>query len=414
MAADIFLLAKILLALLLGAFIGTEREYHKKGVGLGLRTTTLISLIGMLSTYFSGLLGTPLIMFFSLLAICAFALSIFWYRVKENEHHIGLTSSATVILTFFVGAMVTMELYIESIALSIAVFILLFSKKFFIYEIKHLSREEILSAIQFAILAFVIFPFIPDQEYFMINFKVVWEVVILVSAISFVGFVAMRKFGEKKGAIITSLFGGLVNSSAVVVSMIHRYKVNKKALNLFVFASLISLMMMLFRNFLIGLVVTNNYQLVLPEVMKYIIIVLFYFSFIFYFFIKKISKIKSRKVESESPFAIKPAIYFGILFTIILFISKVALGYFGTDVILIISLIGGLISSSGVAASSAVLFAGGALNLNLFLDAIVVGSIGAMAGDAITAYVFKEPKFGIKILKYVAALMIILALTTLI
>jgi uncharacterized membrane protein (DUF4010 family) len=414
MVADIMLLAKILMALLLGAFIGTEREYHKKGIGLGLRTTTFVSLIGMLSTYFSAVLGTPIIMFFSLLAVCAFAMSIFWYRVKEKEHHIGLTTSVTIILTFFIGAMVTMDLYIESIVLSIAVFVLLFSKKFFIYEIKHLTRDEILSAIQFGILAFVIYPFIPDQEFFMINFKVVWEVVILVSAISFVGFLAMRKFGEKKGAIITSIFGGIVNSSGVVVSMIHRYKSNRKALNLFVFAALISLMMMLFRNFLIGLIVTNNYQLVLPHVMKYIVIVLFYFSFIFYFFVKKISKIKSHKVVSESPFAIKPALYFGILFTVILFISKVALGYFGNDVILIISLIGGLVSSSGVAASSAVLFSGGSISIELFLDSIVIGSIGAMAGDALTAYVFKEPKFGIKILKYVAALMIILALSTLI
>jgi len=406
------LIWEIVLSIILGAFIGTEREYHKGKVGIGIRTTAFVSLIGMLSTYFSMMFGVPYIMLLGLIAVAAYSVSIFWYRVKEQMHHVGLTTSATIIVAFFIGAMVAFSLFAEASVLSIAVFILLFSKRGIRKRIKHLTNDEIISALQFAIIAFVIYPFIPNTEYFMINFRSVLEVVIVVSLISFIGFIAMRRFGLKWGSLITGLCGGIFNSSAVVISMMHMYKKNKKALNLFVFASLLAFMAMILRNFFIGSIFSNNIA-ALDYMAKFIAIAMLYYAFVFYFFSRKLPKIKNKKIESKMPFAIKPAIYFGILFTIILFISKFGVNYFGAGALLPISFFGGLVSSSGIAAASALMFAGGSISAEMLTISIAIACIAAMIGDTLISYVFKAQKFGTKIAYFVIGLIILFAIVSL-
>jgi uncharacterized membrane protein (DUF4010 family) len=309
--------------------------------------------------------------------------------------------------------MVASSLYVESSILAIAVFILLFSKKSISYEIKHLTNDEIISAIQFAIIAFVIFPFIPDQEFYLINFRVVWEVVVLVSLISFVGFIAMRRFGVKWGSIITGFFGGIVNSSAVVISMLHRYKKVRSALNIFLFASLLAFLAMIFRNFFIGSIFSSN-VFAIGSMAKPLLIVLFYYAFVFYFFARNLPKIKSRKIRGELPFAIKPAIYFGILFTIILFISKLGVGYFGSGVLLPISFFGGLVSSSGVAATAALMFASGSISMQTLVLSISISCMAAMIGDILISFMFKAPKFGTNLIKFVVPLLVLIILASLI
>src|SRR3989338_5044886 len=122
------LLLQIGLSVILGSLIGIEREYHKGKIGIGVRTTALVALLGTLSAYFSILYKTPMFVAIGSIIAGAFAVQIFWYRVKEQRHHIGLTTSAALILTYFIGAMIPVGMIKESIAVSIILFILLFSK----------------------------------------------------------------------------------------------------------------------------------------------------------------------------------------------------------------------------------------------------------------------------------------------
>ena len=118
------LLFKILLSIFLGAFIGLEREYHKSRSGIGVRTNSFICLFGTLATFFTIQYNSPLFLFLGIALAGVFSVSLFWFRMK-TERHPGLTTSVALLLSFFIGAMVTVEFFREAIALSVIIFLLL-------------------------------------------------------------------------------------------------------------------------------------------------------------------------------------------------------------------------------------------------------------------------------------------------
>lgn len=409
---EILLLEKILLSIALGAFIGLERERHKGHVGIGIRTSAFICLLGMLATYFSLLYGMFIILS-AFVVVSIFSIFLFWYRVKEQRHHVGLTTSTVMMIIFFIGVMTAIDLTKESIIISIILFAMLFFKSKIKHKIKHISDDEIIDALEFAILAFVIYPFIPDGEYFYVNLKMIWEVVIVVSLISFLGFLAIRKFGSKRGVLLSSLLGGVIASGATAITLINEYKKNRKLVKLFVVAIMISMTVMLLRNFLIAFLISHDISTVMLF-LKYITVTLLFLGFVLYFLIRDIPNDRKSEIRVESPFAIKPALYFGLVSAIILIIGNVAMNYLGTNALLPIAIIGGFVNSASTAAMSAVLFLNGSIAVATFTQMIVLACIGSMLNDIAFALFFKEKKLAASLTKYVLALSAFLILLTLI
>jgi uncharacterized membrane protein (DUF4010 family) len=80
---------------------------------------------------------------------------------------------------------------------------------------------ELEAALQFAVLALVILPILPEGPYGpfeSIRPRSLWTVVLLFSALNFVGYAARRAVGGAKGYGITGLLGGLLSSTAVTLS----------------------------------------------------------------------------------------------------------------------------------------------------------------------------------------------------
>jgi len=422
------MLEEIVVGLFLGILIGVEREYHKKDIGVGIRTNAFISLLGVISTYFAITYDIFYIVVVSLIAVCAYSVFLFWYRVKEefrkkkrinrrhsiHQTHVGLTTSVTTVLVFFVGAMSGLQLYKEAVIVAITIFILLFMKRKLVYQIKHLTEEEILNAIEFAILAFVIYPFIPQTPIpwlFNISIKQVWEVVILVSVLYFIGFLAIRKFGETRGLIVAGIFGGLYASGETSMAFISLFKKDKK-LPLFLMAIIVALTIMLFRNFLIGFILSQNIEILLPF-FKYMVALTFYTIFVFFVLSRKIKPSK-KKINIKSPFAIKPALIFGFVFLLILIVSNVAVAYLGSSAILAVSLFGGFVNSAGAVASAALMFFAGTISLEIFSRAIILASIGAMSSVVLFALFYKEIELAKNLLIYVVGVILLYAVLVLV
>ena len=403
------LIVQLGLSALLGILIGIEREYHKGKIGIGVRTTALVALLGTLSAYFSILYKTPMFVAIGSIIAGAFAVQIFWYRVKEQRHHIGLTTSAALILTYFIGSMVATGMAKEAIALSIIIFALLFSKERLVKKIKALNEKEIISAIEFAIIAFIIYPFIPEGEFYFINLKQAWEIVLFVSVISFIGFLAVRKLGSRKGIIIQGLFGGIISSAASTAALINEYKKNRKIINLFAMSILLAMFVALLRNFFFGFAISHDIGVLLPFA-GFLAVSAAFISAASYFLYRSLpKKRKARKIGIKSPFAVKPALYFGVIFLLIFAASKAAVFYLGSSSILPVSLLAGLVSSAGVAASSSLLFVNGSITLALFVKSIILASIGSMLNDIIYSYALGERKLGNKLVRYIAVWIALIA-----
>ena len=82
-----------------------------------------------------------------------------------------------------------------------------------------------MAALELAVITVIVLPLLPDRGYGpwqALNPREIWIVVVLVSALSFVGFVAVRVLGAGRGMAITGAVGGLVSSTAITISMAER------------------------------------------------------------------------------------------------------------------------------------------------------------------------------------------------
>src|SRR5262249_9115710 len=80
---------------------------------------------------------------------------------------------------------------------------------------------------QFAVLALVVLPLLPDRDFGpfnAINARQLWIVVLLFSGLSFVGYVAQRVIGDERGYTVTGLIGGMVSSTAVAFEFSRKSK----------------------------------------------------------------------------------------------------------------------------------------------------------------------------------------------
>ena len=81
-----------------------------------------------------------------------------------------------------------------------------------------------------AISAVIVLPLLPSQGYGpwgVLNPFAIWLIVVLVSALSFAGFVAMRLLGERRGLAVTGAVGGMVSSTAVTYAMAERTRADR-------------------------------------------------------------------------------------------------------------------------------------------------------------------------------------------
>lgn len=349
MIPDIFL--KILLSLGIGALVGIEREHKGKGeMTEGIRTFTLVSLLGMLSMYFSMFLQSYIPFYITFLFVGV--LTAFGYLNKIKINHIGLTTEIAFLLTFLLGVLVYYDSfpYYLSISAAILMTFILASKEALHSFSRHLTSEEIWNAVFFAILAFIILPMLPNKTidpFNSINPFVIWTGIVTVLSISFAAYILMKNFGTKKGIILTGLLGGLTSSIAVSISMANDVKKHKRVLYSATFALLIASATMFVRMWIVSGIFNQQIALMLFTPLAILGILGYLLAMSFF---EKTMKEKP-KFDLKSPLDLKTALTFGLLFTIILFLSNVIRNYFGESAIYLVALLGGLIEVDAVTIS---------------------------------------------------------------
>jgi uncharacterized membrane protein (DUF4010 family) len=91
--------------------------------------------------------------------------------------------------------------------------------------LQRVDAHEMRAAVQFAVLALVILPLLPDAAYGPYDAfrpRQLWVVVLVFSALNFAGYIARRLIGETRGLGVTGLLGGVVSSTAVTLTFSRR------------------------------------------------------------------------------------------------------------------------------------------------------------------------------------------------
>ncbi len=354
---------RLALAAVLGLFLGLEREWSEKPAGI--RTFSLTALLGAVFTivaqHYAG--GDLLLAVGGLLVVShGVLIGVQGLQGKTSDSSLSLTTSVSLLVTYGVGVLVASGFVLEGVTVAVLSSTLLVLKRELHGLAGRLSRTEIRSAIEFAILAFVIYPLLPTGvvEVATVPFepRIAWLMVVTVAAIGMANYWLVRSYGGR-GIAVTGFFGGLASSAAVVGAMLDHVRQQADAIPYGVAAVLLANAAMAMRNLTIAIIFTLSAGAVLIDVVVPLGILV-----VGSVVIAALIADWDQHVEMEfaSPFSLRNALGFGIVFLFILAGSTIAQAEFGTTGLYVSALVSGLVSSAGVTTSAVLLFRAGTID----------------------------------------------------
>jgi uncharacterized membrane protein (DUF4010 family) len=219
-------LARLVVALLIGFLVGLDRERAevRKGRELvaGIRTFPLIGLAGAVPMLVGGPLGMALLVA-SLLTVGAVLVAS--YVREAAAGHVGATTEMAAVAVLLLGALAGAGQLEVAGAAGVAVAVLLAAKPPLERFTRALGPDEMAATLELAVISLIVLPLLPDRTFDpwnALNPREIWIVVVLVSSLSFAGFLASRFLGERRGILLTGALGGLVSSTAVTMAMAQR------------------------------------------------------------------------------------------------------------------------------------------------------------------------------------------------
>jgi uncharacterized membrane protein (DUF4010 family) len=224
--ADSFaMLLRLAVALAIGLLLGLERgwegrDLHTAQRTAGVRTFAAIGLIGGVAAQLGGEHAIVLLAAFGI--ALGMVLAVGYWRESEVDRDVSLTTSVTALATYGLGALAGRgELLAASSSAVVLTMILGFRPEIHSL-IRKIERTELLATFRLLLISVVMLPVLPNHAYGpwdAFNPFVIWWMVVLVAAISYVGYFATRLMGPERGILATGLFGGLVSSTVVTLNL---------------------------------------------------------------------------------------------------------------------------------------------------------------------------------------------------
>jgi uncharacterized membrane protein (DUF4010 family) len=368
-------------ALFIGILIGLQREYADEAEGrpagthfAGVRTFALIALAGCTGALVADLLDSPLI-FAALLLLMGGLIGV-GYMHTSAAGRVGITTEVAAVITILVGALAYWDQNGLAVAIAVVVLVLLSMKLELHRFAERLTREDVLATVKFAVITAVILPVLPNQSFGPPPFDVlnpykIWLMVVLISGISFLGYILIKLVGSHRGLALTGLLGGLASSTAVTLSMSARSRSQSGMARAYAMAVLLAWCVMFIR-VLVEMAVVNPslLQATWAPVTAGGLAAALAAGYLFY-----------REAEDEeeltvsNPFELGPAFGFGLLYGLVLLVTRTAQIHFGDAGIYLSSAASGLVDVDAITLSMAELAATGGLEVEVGALAVVLAVV---------------------------------------
>jgi uncharacterized membrane protein (DUF4010 family) len=346
---DLGIAINLLVALAIGLLIGLEREWRKQGDAseghIGIRTFGFIGLIGGLASTLQTKLG-PWLAPAALLALAI--LLVADRRTEEKGRFAGLTEDMTTLIAALATALLGMLAALGAIELAVAaavvVVTLLYLKPTLHGLVGKLTETELKATVRFLVISLVVLPILPNQDYGpygAFNPRDTWLLVVMISALSFIGYFAIRYLGAALGCIATGLFGGLVSSTATTITFAKLAVDQPQQGQMLATGVVIANAVMAARIVVVTAVLAPSLamSLALPMglfvVTALIMVVLMWRT-------GQNSKVGGESLGVDNPFELRQAIKFAVLLAVIQLAEKFLSDQFGTGGLLVLAGIAGL------------------------------------------------------------------------
>ena len=146
-------------------------------------------------------------------------------QARSRPEAVGLTTETAALTVCLLGAACTAGYPELALAGGIAVSAFLAYKEPLHGLVAKLGPDDISAGVKLLAASFIVLPLLPKQPidpWGALVPRSLWLLVILIAALSLVGYVATRALGSERGTAITGLSGGLVSSTAVTLTFAKR------------------------------------------------------------------------------------------------------------------------------------------------------------------------------------------------
>ena len=212
-------LPRYVAALAIGLLMGLERE-RNPAAKAGLRTFALTALFGVLASHLADKTGTPWLIVAGLLLAGGMIIAAYLRQPVESGDP-GTTTVSAVLVCYGLGVLCWLDELQLAAMLGIGSTVLLYFKAELRGISQTLTRRDLISILQFAVLSLIVLPLLPNRgfgPYGALNPHQIWWMVVLISGISLAGYAALRIVGQNRGSILIGLLGGLVSSTATTLT----------------------------------------------------------------------------------------------------------------------------------------------------------------------------------------------------
>ena len=379
-------------ALLIGALIGLEREFYQQKVEspdfAGIRTFSLISLLGAVTAFLIDDYGV----IFAVLALAGLILMTtvsYSSALNRSGTEPGITTEVAAILTFLFGVLVIGEQEIVAIALAVVTSLLMAMKGRIHGAIRNLSTADIHITLQFALVAAVILPLLPNRAldpFGLLNPFQIWLMVVFISGIGFSGYILMNIFGQPRGINIMGFLGGLASSTATTISFSSASREHPEMASQYARAVIMASTVMFPRIFILILVI--HYPLALRAAAP--LGVMLATGLILVYFLGRRTTPYEEKNRTDfkvsNPLKLSTAIKFGLLFAVVLVVIEFALNSLGTTGVYLTSLLAGLTDVDAISLSVTRLASNNQINLQVAGIAVLTAALANTISKGAISY----------------------------
>lgn len=394
---DFIAVRNFAIAILIGALVGIEREKRRdteQTIG-GLRTFILLAILGAIGGWLSALHDTLIPLFIVLGLATATVIAGFLMDAGSREGQLGLTTELAAMAVTLLGGFATLGHPELAVGLGIVAAAVLAYKQPLHGLIDKLGWDDIFAGLRLLIASFIVLPLLPNETldpWQALNPRQLWLFVVLISALSMIGYIATRWLGPGRGALVTGIAGGMASSTATTLAFSRQSRDlgGSAAAQPLVSGTLLAWAIMFVRIMIIAFAITPALVWHLaPPILGMSVATLLIVGFLYLRRPGAKGESGGANLTISTPFSLTQAVKFGLLYAAILLLVKIVGQFHAGEGLYLVAAIAGstdvdaiTLSMSEYARSGSQTVASTAIVIAAITNTVVKGGIAAAIGGS--------------------------------
>lgn len=382
---------RLSLALAIGILVGVERGWQERETEpgkrtAGIRTFGLSGFLGGLAGFLQVKLGP--ILPAAVFVVFGIAFVVFSRYEAEQEEDYSVTSVIAALAVFVLGVIATVSDMTVAAAGGVAVTALLAARHSLHGFLRNLTWLEFRAALVLLAMTLVALPLLPDRTidpWNAINPFQLWLLTIMIAAISYVGYLAVRIAGPKHGILFSGAAGGFISSTAVTLSFARLSSRSTQATHSLAAGASIAGAMSIGRALVISGILA---PVLVPQLaVAFVPVILVFLSASFLMLRGAKADDKATGINPDNPFELLTVLRFGAFLGVISFLSKLTVDQIGSSMIFVVALLSGLADLDAITLSTARM-AGSVLTTEVATIAISLAAAANLIVKMVLAIMF--------------------------